>query len=220
VRIAGVAAILVLVLAPAAAAPSDSEVVLTRYAAALEAYVPPKVAIYSYTVSQAVPTDIEQRHLVYRAGNRVRDEISPLNQAAMTPSSVVIEQRSDPYSIVLTAPRRSAYELLFVQTSEIAGHTVYVYDAVPNVKSSGFAVTQVAIDTTHYLPRSIRFTSSNGVTSAHGELQYGPDGTHWVPTAATVTSVIGGKPARERIAWSAFRFPPSLPDSTFRSPRE
>jgi hypothetical protein len=218
--VAGIAAILILAIAPAAAAPLDSEVVLTRYAAALEAYVPPKVAIYSYTVSQAVPTDIEQRHLVYRAGNRVRDEISPLNQTSMTPSSVIIEQRSDPYSIVLTAPRRSAYELLFVETSEIAGHTVYVYDAIPYVKSSGFAVTQVAIDAMHYLPRAIHFTSSNGVTSAHGELQYAPDGMHWVPTEATVTSVIDGKPARERIAWGGFRFPPSLPDSTFRSPRE
>jgi hypothetical protein len=44
-------------------------------------------------------------------------------------------------------------------------------------------------------------------------------GAHWVPTLAQVTATMNAKPARERIAFSAYAFPARLPPSTFAPPR-
>lgn len=201
-------------------APLDSDVVLARYQTALRALETPKYSIYSYVVSQAVPTSIEQRHIVYRSGDSVRDESWPLGTGRPAKHVVSVGKREDVYAIARLAPRRSGYEMLFERMSQVDGHPVYVFDTVPYVKStSGFTVTQVAIDASRFLPRALAFTTSNGVDMGHGELRYTAAGHYWVPLAASVTVLLDGKPARERIAWGDFRFPPSLPASTFRSGR-
>jgi hypothetical protein len=40
-----------------------------------------------------------------------------------------------------------------------------------------------------------------------------------MPVVAAATAQVGGKPARERITWSDYRFPQSLPPSTFQPPQ-
>lgn len=202
------------------AAPLDSQVVLARYEAALRALETPKYSIYSYVVSQAAPTSIEQRHIVYRSGEDVRDESWPVGTGRPAKHVVSVGKREDAYAIARLAPRRSSYEMLFERVSVVDGHPVYVFDTVPFVKSTaGFAVTQVAIDAARFLPRALSFTTSNGVNIGHGELRYTAASKYWVPLAASVTVLLDGKPARERISWGDFRFPPSLPGSTFRAGR-
>lgn len=202
------------------ATPLDSEVVLSHYETALRTLRTPKYSIYSYVVSQALPTSIEQRHIVYRSGESVRDESWPVGSARPAKHVVSVGKREDAYAIARLAPRRSGYEMLFVRVSQVDGYMVYVFDTVPYVKStSGFTVTQVAIDASRFLPRELSFTTSNGETMGHGELRYTAAGVYWVPLAASVTALLDGKPAREHIAWGDFRFPPSLPASTFRAGR-
>ncbi len=213
------AALLVAVLLMGVA-PLDSQTVLTQYQAALRALETPKYSIYSYVVSQAVPTSIEQRHIVYRSGESVRDESWPVGTGRPAKHVVSVGKREDVYAIARLAPRRSSYEMLFERVSQVDGHLVYIFATIPYVKStSGFTVTQVAIDATRFLPRALSFTTSNGVNMGHGELRYTPAGAYWVPLAASVTVLLDGKPAREHISWGDFRFPPSLPASTFRAAR-
>lgn len=202
------------------AAPLDSQVVLANYQAALRKLETPKYSIYSFTVSQAMPIGIEQRHVVYRSGNDVRDESWPIGTGHPVKHAVSVGRREDTYAIARLAPQRSSYEMLFVRVASVDGYPVYVFDTIPYAKSSsGFSVTQVSIDAARFLPRAIDFVTASGDTVGHGELRYTAVGKYWVPLSATVTALLDGKPARERIAWGDFRFPPSLPASTFRAAR-
>ena len=71
---AAVAALALFAWLGAAPVQLDSQYVLQRYALAVQTVAVPKVVVYSYTVSQVGPSNIEQRHRVYRSGADVRDE--------------------------------------------------------------------------------------------------------------------------------------------------
>src|SRR5947209_6644428 len=74
-RVCACAAVLTAVYAVASAAipgvPLDSQDVLLRYQRALVALPTPKTVIFTYSVSQAGPRDLEQTHRVYRSGELV-----------------------------------------------------------------------------------------------------------------------------------------------------
>jgi hypothetical protein len=80
-------------------------------------------------------------------------------------------------------------------------------------------VEQVTIDGIKFLPKRVRFHSAGVDAKGRGEIEYAAFGKYWLPVAATVDATVNGKPARERIAWSDYRFPPSLPPSTFLAPQ-
>jgi hypothetical protein len=198
------------------AAPLDSQLVLQNYARALTAVKTPAYEIFSYAVSQAGPNDIEQRHRIYRAGLAVRDETISIDGSRPKTDAIAIGKRGDRYAVGLLAPRPGAYELLFVRAIPAAGRTDYLFDATPLVKAAtGFSVRQVTIDGETFLPRSIVFRTSSAAARGDGEVRYAPFGGYWVPVLATVTGTVGGRPARERIAFGEYRFPTSLPPSTF-----
>ncbi|HEU5479905.1 MAG TPA: hypothetical protein VFU90_08745, partial [Candidatus Tumulicola sp.] len=50
----------------------DSQYVLQRYALAIDAAPAPKYVVFTYAVSQLGPSNLEQRHTIYRSGNDVR----------------------------------------------------------------------------------------------------------------------------------------------------
>jgi len=196
------------------AAALDSQIVLGRYVRALDALVVPKNVIYSYAVSQAGPPDIEQKHLVYRSGSAVRDEL--LGGSTIKPKETIITDRVDRYAIARVAPRPGVYGFLFVRTVVENGSMVYLYDTFPlSSDTSGFAVTEIAIDAASFLPRRIAFRTTNGVVTGKGQLQYVPVEAYWMPVSATISVALGGKPAQERITWSGYRFPAALPALTF-----
>ncbi len=80
-------------------------------------------------------------------------------------------------------------------------------------------VEQLTIDGTTFLPRQIRFHSEGENARGKGAVEYAAFGKYWLPVVAAVNATVNGKPARERIAWSDYRFPPSLPSSTFIPPQ-
>ncbi|MHB8141271.1 MAG: outer membrane lipoprotein-sorting protein [Vulcanimicrobiaceae bacterium] len=204
-----------------AAAPKllDSQVVLQRYELVLAALPTPKAMIFSYSVSQAGPTNIEQRHLIYRSGMRVRDETIAVDGIPLSRKITRIYRRVDRYAVRRLAPRPGAYGFVFLRAGKVDGHLAYVYEAIPYVKSAvGFTVTRLIIDAKTYLPMRLDFTSVSGTALGNGEIDYAPFGAYWMPVFVSVNAHVDGRPARERISFEDYSFPPSLPDSTFRAP--
>lgn len=216
-------ALAVIVCCGGAAAPTppaelDSQLVLNRYAAALASCTPVKTVAFTYSVSQAGAHNIEQTHRIFRSGTRQRDETIAVEGDPVKMKMVRIASKSDRYAIANVAPRLSAYGFLFLGTHHDGRHLDYAYAAEP-LGQPAFHVTELTVDGATYLPALIRFTMTARSLRAKGALSYQKIGTHCVPLEATVSAVLNGKPTRERILWSAYSFPASLPPSTFYQPK-
>lgn len=219
IRIARALALAFLAIAGIGAAPEpatlDSQVVLHRYASHLLTEEAPKVLVFSYTVSQAGPRNIEQTHQIYRSGDLVRDETLMVDGQPLKPKSTRIARYRNRYTIDNLAPRITQYAFLFLRM-EPAG---YVYHAVPLGATGDFVVDQITIDGRTFLPAEIRFHTGTGTRVGTGSIGFAKAGRYWVPTAVSVQAKIAGKPAREHIVFSGYQFPARLPKSTFQSPK-
>ncbi len=206
-------------LAGAAPVSLDSQIVLRRYELEMGDLQAPKAMIFTYSVSQLGTTDIEQRHVVYRSGLRVRDETISVDGIPLKPKIVNFGQREDRYAIGRLAPRSANYAMLFVRTVRDGAHLDYRYDVTPLVSTGGFVVTGLVIDGVSYLPREIDFATASGNAHGHGALVYGKSDKYWMPLYVSVEASVSGKASRERIVWGGYRFPPALPASTFIPPK-
>ena len=213
-------ALALLILLGAAPATIDSQIALERYELEMSSLKHPKATIFSYTVSQAGAYSIEQRHRVYRSGQRVRDETLAVDGAPLARKIVTFSTKSDRYQVGRIAPRTSSYTMLFLEAVRDGSHLDYVYETHPLIATAaGFQATRLTIDGQTFLPRSIQFRTSDGATTGTGELRYVKSGAYWVPEVASIEAVVKGKPTRERITWTDYQFPPSLPPSTFVAPK-
>lgn len=207
-------------LAAAIAAPAqlDSEIVLHRYARALMTAPTPRVLVFLYTVSQAGPYDIEQTHRIYRSGELVRDETLLVDGTKQ--KTIRIARYANRYTLENLAPRLGQYDFLFDGIQKSGSAYQYAYRAIAANPSAGFAIDSMVIDGRTFLPVLLRFHSvSPGGTRGTGTIAFGRSGKYWVPQSANVEASVGGKRAREHIAFSAYRFPASLPKSTFQTPK-
>jgi hypothetical protein len=212
--IAALAAILAL-----ASAPLDSQLVLERYASHLLAIDPPKVLVFTYTVSQAGPRYIEQTHRIYRSGELVRDETLAIDGQPLKQKITRIARYRNRYTLENLAPRLTQYALLFNRATRSGNAWNYQYRAIPLGAPAGFVVEGVTIDGRSFLPVAIQFHTANGIAKGKGAIGFGRSGKYWVPTAVNVEATIKGKPARERISFASYQFPASLPKSTFQAPK-
>jgi len=198
----------------------DSQLVLQRYELEMGDLHSPKAMIFSYTVSQAGPSDIEQRHQIYRSGVDVRDETLAVDGVALKPKIVRISKREDRYDVLRLAPRTTTYTMLFLRAVRDGAGVDYEYETTPLVpQASGFVVERLTIDGETFLPRVIGFRTAGAIAHGTGKLEYSKIGAYCVPVAVSVDAEVNGKPAREHIALGAYRFPPSLPPSTFVAPK-
>jgi hypothetical protein len=197
----------------------DSQYVLQRYALALDAVATPKAVIFSYSVSQAGPSNIDQTHTIYRSGMKVRDETLSVNGERLAHKSVRISRHSDRYAIDAIAPRTDAYQLLFLYAIRDGHHLDYVYDASPLGPAGGAVVYKLVIDGLRFLPRAVYFRTSGDDAKGSAVIEYRGFGRYWLPTLASVNATVGKKPARERIVFGDYRFPSSLPPWTFVPPK-
>lgn len=216
-RVAG-AALACAALLGASPSAFDSQYVLQRYAIALAALTTPRVVVSSYTVSQVGPSNIEQRHQIYRSGTNVRDETLSVDGISLSRKVVRFSRRDDPYTVERFAPRTDAYELLFLGTAKDGRHLDYVYEATPLIRTSGASIDRVTIDGVNFLPRMVHFLSSGPDVDGSGEIEFGSFGKYWMPLMVTAQARVKGKAVRERISWNDYRFPESLPPSTFEPP--
>ncbi|MBV9233433.1 MAG: hypothetical protein JO030_05265, partial [Candidatus Eremiobacteraeota bacterium] len=212
-------ALLVLSLLGAAPRQLDSQVVLQRYALALSRLPVPKAVVYSYTVSQVGANNLEQSHRIYRSGMSVRDETVSIDGVALRRKIVRFSNRADRYAVTRFAPQQESYQLLFLGTARDGRHLDYVYEATPLVRTSPSWVDRLTIDGVRFLPRAVHFRSGALQIEGSGTVQFAPFGRYWMPVAATARARVKGKPAREVIVWGDYRFPPSLPASTFAAPK-
>ena len=196
----------------------DSQYVLQRYVLAVANVVSPKVVVYSYTVSQVGPSSIEQRHRVYRSGTSVRDETVWVDGMTLRRKIVRFSHRADRYAVGRFAPRPDTYQMLFLGTTRDGRHLDYVYEATPLSKASGAWIDRLTIDGQNFLPRAAHFHTSGTDAQGTGNIEFAPFGKYWMPIAAVAQARVKGKPARELITWSDYRFPSSLPPSTFQPP--
>lgn len=196
----------------------DSQYVLQRYALAVGAVAPPKSVIYSYTISQVGPSNIEQHHRIYRSGGEVRDETLSVDGIPLGRKIVRFSRHPERYTVARFAPHTDAYELLFLGTVRDGHHLDYEYEATPLSRPSGAWIDRVTIDGVRFLPRTVRFHSVGPEASGTGTIVFAPFGEYWMPVIADAQARVNGKPAREHIVWSDYRFPESLPASTFAQP--
>jgi hypothetical protein len=211
---------LALVLGAAPVPGIDSQIVLQRYELEMSDVRVPKMLIFSYAISQAGATQIDQRHRLYRSGDDVRDETLVENGQPLKPKIVTIGKRADRYAVSRLAPRSAAYQMLFTHAVRDGGHVDYEFETTPLAASpSAFVVQRIVIDGVTFLPRTISFRTAGASASGTGTIEYAKQGAYWVPLAVSVDASLGGKPARERITWGDYRFPPSLPASTFEAPK-
>lgn len=203
-----------------AAVPFDSQVVLARYALAIDALPTPKAVILDYALSQSAPAMIDEHHILYRSGVHVRDETISLGGSALRQREIHIGTRDDRYAVARLAPHADVYGFVFVRKLR-QGHAVgYLYEAVPLIRqATGFVVDSMIIDARSNLPTTIRFSTISPNAHGHGEILYERAGKFWMPTKATIAATVNGKPARETISFGAYRFPNELPSGTFLSPK-
>lgn len=215
-------AIVALTLDIAAAAtttPLDSQYVLSRYALAIEAVAVPRNVVFTYSVSQVGPSNIEQRHTVFRRGADVRDETFSVDGLTLPRKRVRFSKHEDPYAVTRLAPRTVANQILFLGASKDGSHYDYAYEVTPLLQPPGAAIYRMTLDGARFLPRVVRFHTASASAKGEGEVVYAPFGRYWMPVLATVDASVNGKPARERITWGDYRFPEALPSSTFVAPK-
>jgi hypothetical protein len=214
------AALAVLLFGAASPLRLDSQIVLQRYDLEMGDLATPHTMIFNYSVSQLGTTDIEQRHTIYRSGLRVRDETLSVDGIVLKHKIVTFGRREDRYALARLAPRLAAYSMVFTKTVRDGSHVDYAYDTAPlGVESPAFSITRLVIDGISFLPREIDFRTAGPTAHGNGKLVYGKEDRYWMPQIASVEALVDGKPARERIVWTGYRFPRTLPSSTFVPPR-
>jgi hypothetical protein len=197
----------------------DSQDVLARYTRAIATVRTPAAVVFSYTVSQTGSNNIEQHHRIYRSGLEVRDETLSIDGVPLTHKVVRFEQRADRYTVARFAPATSAYEMLFLGAVKDGHHLDYAYEATPLNRGAATWIDRITIDGANFLPRTVHFHTQSESVAGNGEVQFGSFGSYWMPVSAAATAQIDGKPARERIVWTDYRFPLRLPPSTFKAPQ-
>lgn len=195
----------------------DSQLVLQRYEARLGSVKDPQTLIFMYAVSQAGPQDIDQTHRVYRSGNLVRDETLVVDGVAQ--KFTRIARYRNRYTLQSLAPRSSRYVFLFVRPIRTGNRYDYLYRAIPLEAPASYSVASMTIDGRTFLPREIRFHSTGVGARGNGTLTFTAAGKYWVPSSIAVQGTINGRAARERILFTAYQFPASLPKSTFQAPK-
>ncbi len=200
------------------AAPLDPATVLAEYADALVLLKRPPALSFEFSIEQLGLRNIEQTHRVYRSGSKERDETLSVDGYALKNPSVRIFNRGYRYDIATLAPKPQAYDFSFASAQRVGSHYAYSFETKPRGPAS-FAVTGVTIDGLSFLPLVVRFHASGGNARASGMVRYVGAQGYWVVSEAIADARLAdGKLAHEKMVWSKYRFPESLPSSTFQEP--
>jgi hypothetical protein len=190
--------------------------VLARYESALAAQHPPAAITFEYAIEQAGARTLDQTHRVFRSGEDQRDEILTSDGKRLDPPSVrIFRGHRNRYAVESLAPRPALYTFHLIGTVRNGRHDDYVFETSPRVPAA-FTVVRIVIDGSSFLPSTIAF-----VTAAHngsGTISYVRAANFWVPSVASAHARYENLGATERIVFSRYRFPSSLPPSTFKPP--
>jgi hypothetical protein len=202
--------------------PLESHVVLARYAEALAGVSRPSAVEFEYTVEQLGARTLQQTHRVYRSGESERDEIVAADgQKLSRPSVRILLNRGYPYDVRSIAPQPATYTFIYTGTlMQPNDRFVYLYRTEPKGLEGNFVVDEVGIDGASFLPVSMHFRIAGAGAHGSGRIEYARFDRYWLVREAEVAvHMPKGSLANERIVWSKYQFPPSLPPETFREPR-
>ena len=201
-------------LLAAAAIGLSPAAVLAKYTAALAALHEPRVFAVGYALEQSGARTLDQNHQVFRAGGDERDEIVAVNGTHATqPEIRIFHGRKYRYTVAALAPRVGVYTFKFIGTHRDGHHDDYVFVTAQTAPSAAYVVHAVTIDGDTFLPGSIAFSTAAG--RSHGTVSFAKQDHWWVASSATATAHTRAGDADERITFSGWRFPTSLPPSTF-----
>jgi hypothetical protein len=201
--------------------PLGPRVVLARYARALARLKHPPTLAFNYSVEQLGLRNMEQTHRVYRSGRSERDETLIVDGYPLPrPAIRIFADRTYRYDVSGIAPRAPGYRFVFDGAIPRGSSSYdYVFKTVA-LGATSFAVSEVLIDGARFLPARIRFKIAGAGARGSGQLTYEAVDGYWVVRQALVDAHLSsGATAHERIAWSDYSFPSSLPKSTFTPPR-
>ena len=202
---------------PQAAVPLAPQAVLARYGAALKRLEEPRVFTVEYTLEQTGSRTLEQTHRIFRSGGSERDETIAVNGTRLTrPQVRIFRNRPYRYGVAALAPKPAQYAFAYTGPRKAAHHFDYVFRLVPK-KPGAFAFTELTVDGVTFLPGTVAFA-----TRAHGgrgSVSFTKHDRWWVANRANASVRASGGTDREQLGFSRWRFPPSLPPSTFALPR-
>jgi len=193
------------------------EVVLLRYAAALAELSAPKAVSFDYTLEQTGRRARVETHRIFRSGLDERDEILSSEGRPLTaPIIRIFRGRRDRYTVAALAPRLEQYDFTYAGPHRDGHHIDYVF-RLDAKKPGPFTLTEVVIDGLKFLPHTVRFTTS--ANGGSGSVSFDGFERWWVATAARARAKVEGGISTEHLTFHAYRFPTSLPPSTFAVPR-
>ena len=203
------------------AAPPNAAYVTAHYRSALANLKRPASISFEYSLAQLGLHTMEQTHRVYRSGSNERDEMLVIDGVKLkSPAVRVIMGRNPHYDIAIVTPRPETYRFVPVIARKVpGGGFTYIFHLEPRAPRA-FAITAIELDGRTFLPSLVKFTTSANGAHGAGTLRYSGIDGYWVVREADIAATLpNGKPARERITWSKYQFPTTLPPDTFRVPR-
>lgn len=216
--IALLAAAAVATATPATSPAPAPAVVVAKYVAALAALKEPRVFSVEYTIEQTGTRALEQTHRIFRSGADERDETIAVNGTRpVTPVVRIFRRRPYRYTVRALAPKPAAYDFRYAGPHKTGKHVDYVFDLTPKKSAPAFAFTQVTIDGLTFLPAAVTFAT--GQHAGRGEVTFAKADRWWVARSAAAQANVPGGVTREHLTFSRWRFPATLPQSTFAAPR-
>jgi hypothetical protein len=191
--------------------------IIAKYRAALKALREPRVFTVEYTLVQTGTRTLEQTHRIFRSGADERDETLAVNGTRSISPVIRIFRRPYRYTVAALAPNPTAYDFVFAGPHRDGKHVDYVFTVSPKKPKRGITFTQFAIDGVTFLPESISFVADQH--AARGSVTFGKSDRYWVARSAAAQADVPGGVAHERLAFAKWRFPKSLPRSTFEAAR-
>ena len=201
-------------LVAAAALALAPDAIVAKYQAALTALKEPRVFVVVYTLDQSGTRTLEQTHRVFRSGNDERDETIAVNGTrSRTPVIRIFRNRPFRYGVHSLAPKPAAYTFAFAGPHKDGKHVDYVFHVTPRAPGGAFAFTDVTIDGITFLPSAVSFaTQQHG---GRGNVYFVKAASWWVARGASASASGRDGVAHERLSFIDWRFPTSLPASTF-----
>jgi hypothetical protein len=195
------------------AAPIAPAAVVARYEAAVAALKEPRTFTVEFTLEQTGTRTLEQTHRIFRVGGDERDETIEVNGTrATSPEVRIFRGRPYRYAVARLAPSSAQYVFEYAGPHKNGRHIDYVFRLLPRAPLARFRFTEVSIDGITFLPSAVAFASGPAVS---GGVTFAKSDRYWVATGANASAQLGGGIAHERLTFSNWRFPKTLPKSTF-----
>jgi hypothetical protein len=188
--------------------------VITKYQHAVAHLKEPRTFTVEYTLQQTGTRTLDQEHRIFRSGANERDETFGVNGThPASPTVRIFRGHPYRYTVAALAPRLSDYAFKFIGSRKVVHHREYEFRATPRTPSDTFVVTRVTIEGVSFLPTSISFVTPS--KKGRGTITFARRGAWWVIASANAQARQPAGMAREQINFQHWRFPTSLPSSTF-----